>query len=176
MATITVTPDQDTIVAQVFIAAPPERVFQALTDPDQRRQWWGQQGLYRSTESYSDLRPGGKWGGGGVGADGKPFHVEGEYLEINPPRRLVYSWKASWAHPLNTTVYWDLEPQEIHGLQSRGPSKVGTGTLVKLRHEGFAGNAEQVLNHSQGWTRVMGWLQAYVERGETVDTRPAFTK
>jgi uncharacterized protein YndB with AHSA1/START domain len=35
MATVAVTPDQDAVVAEIFIAAPPERVFQAITDPDQ---------------------------------------------------------------------------------------------------------------------------------------------
>jgi uncharacterized protein YndB with AHSA1/START domain len=35
MATSAVTPDNDAVVAEVFIAAPPERVFQAITDPNQ---------------------------------------------------------------------------------------------------------------------------------------------
>lgn len=84
MATTAVTPDQDTIVAEIFVAAPPQRVFEAIADPEQRRQWWGQKGLYHTTESSSDLRPGGRWIGAGVSADGKPFRVEGEYLEIDP--------------------------------------------------------------------------------------------
>jgi uncharacterized protein YndB with AHSA1/START domain len=171
MATATITPDQDTILAEVFIAAPPERVFQAITDPEQRRQWWGQKGLYHSTDSGSDLRPGGKWWGEGVGSDGKPFRVEGEYMEIDPPRRLVYSWMPSWAHPLKTVVYWELEPREVHGLQHRGPQKMGTGTFLKLRHVGFAGNPQAAAGHQQGWIRVLGWMQAYVEKGETVETR-----
>ncbi|MBZ5706445.1 MAG: hypothetical protein LAN63_13930 [Acidobacteriia bacterium] len=35
MATISVTPNQDAVVAEIFIVAPPERVFQAITDPKQ---------------------------------------------------------------------------------------------------------------------------------------------
>jgi uncharacterized protein YndB with AHSA1/START domain len=61
MATSAVTPDNDAVVAEVFIAAPPERVFQAITDPNQMPLWWGQQGLYRVTAWKADLRPGGKW-------------------------------------------------------------------------------------------------------------------
>ena len=83
--------------------------------------------------------------------------VHGEFVEIDPPRRLSYTWVSSWM-PKNTTVLWELEHQS-------------NGTLVKLTHRGFAGNAEQAQNHSIGWTMVLGWLQAYAERGETVDNR-----
>ena len=88
MVTAAITPDQDVVTAEIFIAAPPERVFQAITDPSQMPKWWGQQGMYRVTECTGDLRPGGKWSSTGVGADGTPFRVDGEYLEIAPPRLL----------------------------------------------------------------------------------------
>jgi len=42
MSTVCITPDQDVIVAEIQIAAPPDRVFQAITDPQQVPQWWGQ--------------------------------------------------------------------------------------------------------------------------------------
>ena len=41
MATSAITPDQNVVTAEIFIAAPPERVFQAITDPTQPPQWWG---------------------------------------------------------------------------------------------------------------------------------------
>ncbi len=171
MATATVTPDQETVLAEIFIAAPPERVFQAISDPEQLSRWWGQNGLYRITERSADVRPGGKWWCAGMGADGTKFSVEGEYLEVDPPRRLVHTWIASYQGLKKTVVYWDLEPQTVHGLHPSGPKKAGTGTLVKLRHEGFVGAKDSALSHGEGWKRVFGWLQAYVERGETVDTR-----
>ena len=174
MATTAISPDQDVVTAEIFIAAPPERVFQALTDPSQPTKWWGQQGLYRVTEWNADVRVGGKWSSLGMGADGKSFTVEGEYLEIDPPRRLVYTWIASFCMgPTPTIVHWDLEPREVHGLQSRGPQKMGTGTMVKIRHTGFAVMPEgMAAGHSQGWVRVLGWMQAFVEEGKTIDTRP----
>jgi uncharacterized protein YndB with AHSA1/START domain len=171
MATATLTPNRDAVIAEIFIAAPPERVFSAITDPAQLSRWWGQAGVYRVTESTSDLRPGGKWASVGVGADGKSFRVEGEYLAVDPPRRLVQTWTSSYMGPLNTTVHWDLEPQPVHGLHPGGPKKAGTGTLLKIRHEGFATAPDQAISHGEGWKGVMAWLQAYVERGETVDTR-----
>lgn len=171
MATASVTPDQDAVLAEVFIAAPPARVFQAFTDPKQISQWWGQKGLYRVTESHTDVRPGGKWSSDGVDKDGKGFRVEGEYLEIDPPRLLVYTWIAPYTGSVVTTVRLELEPQDVHGLQHSGPKRVGTGTLVKIKHSGFASIPEQAVSHGRGWVRVFGWMQAFVERGETVDTR-----
>src|SRR5713101_5883419 len=44
MATTQITPDKNTVLAEIFIAAPPDRVFQALTDPKQMSQWWGPEG------------------------------------------------------------------------------------------------------------------------------------
>jgi uncharacterized protein YndB with AHSA1/START domain len=173
MATSAVTPDNDAVVAEVFIAAPPERVFQAITDPNQMPLWWGQQGLYRVTQWKADLRPGGKWQSDGVGADGTTFRVEGEYLEVDPPRLLVHTWIASYAATMTTVVRWELERREVHGLQSRGPHKVGTGTFVKIRHEGFAGNLAQAKSHGDGWIRVLGWMQNFIEEGKTIDAREA---
>jgi uncharacterized protein YndB with AHSA1/START domain len=171
MATIATTPDQDAVVVEIFIAAPPERVFQAMTDPAEASQWWGQKGMYRITERTADFRVGGKYSSVGVGADGKSFRVEGEYLEIDPPRLLVHTWVSSWCGSLKTVVRWELEPRNVHGLHHHGPQKMGTGTVVKVRHEGFGADQKVAADHAQGWTRVLGWMQAFVERGETVDTR-----
>jgi hypothetical protein len=42
---------------------------------------------------------------------------------------------------------------------------------VKIRHDGFAGIPAQAKSHSDGWVRVLGWMQAFVEEGKTIDTR-----
>jgi len=170
MATVAITPDQDTITGEIFIAAPPARVFQAISDPNQLPQWWGQSGLYRVTKSTMDLRPGGKWRSDGIGADGQAFYVEGEYLEVDPPRLLVHTRIGSYSGPLKTVVRWELEPHTLHGLHPSGPKKSGTGTLVRVRQEGFAGNLELATSHGEGWKRVMGWLERYIEQGLTVET------
>src|SRR5271169_3873811 len=170
MATATITPDQNAVIAEIFIASPPSRVFQAISDPTQLPKWWGQSDLYRVTKSTMDVRPGGKWRSDGVGADGKSFYVEGEYLEVDPPRLLVHTWIGSYS-PEKTVVHWELEPQTVHGLHPSGPRKAGTGTLVRLRHEGFGSDTQGAIDHGNGWKRVFAWLEAFVERGETVDTR-----
>ena len=171
MATTAITPDQDVVLAEIFIAAPPERVFQAITDPKQMPRWWGQHGLYRITEWKADLRPGGKWSSVGASADGSTFQVDGEYLEIDPPRLLVHTWIATWSGSLKTIVRWELEARDVHGLHHQGPARTGTGTVVKIRHQGFAGDPKAAAGHEQGWKRVLGWMQAFLEKGETVDSR-----
>jgi uncharacterized protein YndB with AHSA1/START domain len=161
MATSAISPDQDTIQSEVHIAAPPERVFQALTDPRQLMQWWGQKGMYHPTDWKGDVRPGGAWRCDGVSDnDGSLYNVAGEYVEVDPPRLLSYTWVASWSGPLKTLVRWDLE-------SSSG------GTRVRLNHSGFAAAPAAAQGHYQGWKRVIAWMQAYLEKGETIEARPA---
>lgn len=161
MATHAVPPDQDAIALEVQIAAPPDRVFQAISDPSQLLRWWGQQGIYHSTKWCSDLRPGGQWRCEGVSdTDGSAYHVSGEYLEVEPPSLLVHTWISSWGGPLKTIVRWTLEA-------------AAGGTLVRLQHSGFAAAPASAQAHYEGWQRVLGWMQAFVEKGITVADRPA---
>ena len=120
---------------EIFIAAPPARVFQAISDPSQLPRWWGQDGLYHVTKSSADVRAGGKWRSDGVGPDGKEFFAEGEYLEIDPPRRLVHTWVRSY-DPTIAVVRWELEPQTVNELHPSGPKKAGTGTRLRVTREG----------------------------------------
>jgi len=124
---------------EIFVAAPPARVFQAISDPSQLQRWCGQHGLYHVTKSCADVRAGGKWRSDGVGPDGKEFFVEGEYLEVDPPRRLVHTWVGSY-DPTRTVVRWELEPQTVNELHPSGPKKAGTGTRLRITQEEFAGN------------------------------------
>lgn len=162
MATAKITPDQDAVIAEIFIAAPPSRVFQAISDPNQLPRWWGQDGLYHVTKSTMDIRPGGRWRSEGMGADGRSFFVEGEYVEIDPPRLLVHTWNSSY-DTARTVVRWELEAQTVSALHPSGPKKSGTGTLVRVTQSGFAGNVKSAQGHGEGWLRVLGWLERFVE-------------
>jgi uncharacterized protein YndB with AHSA1/START domain len=159
MSAVTLTPDQDAVISEIHIAAPPDRVFAAISDPRQLVQWWGQNDKYRHTNWTGDIRPGGTWRSEGKGADGQTYEVTGEYLEVEPPTLLVYTWVASFSKHPKSFVRWELKP-------SAG------GTHVTVRHSGFAGAPEEAKKYSGGWPTVLGWMQAFVERNETVDTRP----
>ena len=158
-ATMHVSNDQDTIVSEIEIAASAERVFQALVDPRQVLLWWGQTEVYRCTEFEADVRAGDKWRSAGIGPDGRPFQVTGEYLEVQPPHLLVHSWTATWTGDAKTTVRWEVESRR-------------EGTLLRIRHSGLA--AHPGIGESyRGWPRMLGWIQALLETGETVQTRKA---
>lgn len=105
-----------------------------------------------------DLRAGGKWSTRGISQTTGEFVVHGEYLEVDPPKFLAYTWNAPWMSGVTTKVFFELAEQD-------------TGTLIKAMHSGFAGNMKQAVDHSDGWTRMLGWLQAFVERSETIDSR-----
>jgi uncharacterized protein YndB with AHSA1/START domain len=154
-----VSPDGDVIVTEIDIAASAEKVFHALIDPVQVVQWWGQAGVYRCTDFAADVRAGGKWHSAGVGPDGRPFQVSGRYLEVDPPRLLVHTWIASWTGNAETMVRWEIESQDSR-------------TTLRLRHSGLA--AHPGIGESyRGWPRMLGWIQALLEKGETVQSRMA---
>jgi len=160
MVTASITPDGDAIVSEIYIAAPPEEVFRALVDPELVVKWWGGQGAdqsFRCTHFQSNLRPGGSWRSSGIDGQGRPFEAAGEYVEIDPPRLLVQTWVASWTAQVKTTVRWELQLR-------------GDGTLVRHQHSGLAIDP-QVSKSFRGWPRILGWLRAFVEKGESVDDR-----
>ena len=135
------------ILASVEIAAPAERVFRALAS-EELVNWWGSDDLYRTTKWTGDLRVGGAWRTDGVGRDGKPFSVGGEFLEVDPPRKLVQTWRADWDGGNVTTITYRLEP-------------IAGGTRLTVKHTGFAGRAQSCEAHAEGWERVLGWLRGY---------------
>ncbi len=160
MATVSITPDQDAILGEIHVDAPAQRVFEAITDPEQLVKWWGQDNRYRLTTCHNDVRRGGQWKSVGVGADGKPFQANGEYLEVDPPRLLVYTWKGDWDGGVQSTVRWDIIASN-------------KGNLVKMRHSGFAAQPEAGKHYSGGWPTVMSWMKSFVEKGETIESRAA---
>ena len=137
------------ILATVEIAAPAERVFRALAS-EEIVNWWGSTETYRTTKWTGDLRVGGGWRTEGIGADGKPFSVGGEFVEIDPPHKLVQTWRADWDGGNVTTITYRLEP-------------IAGGTRLTLRHEGFAGRRESCAGHTEGWEKVLGWLRDHFE-------------
>ncbi len=142
----------DAIVQEITIKAPAERIFEALTNPEQRLKWWGSEGKYETMQVESDLRPGGRWMMRGTVVGGRPFVVSGEYREIERPRLLVFTWLPSWQEePSESLVRWDLE------------EKGGGVTLVRVTHSGFAN--EKARESHRGWPQILSWLEAYMQSG-----------
>lgn len=117
------------------IAATPDEVFTYLTDPEKYTRWKGQQ-------AELDPRPGGRY----RVRMGPEAVALGEYVEVEPPSRVVFTW--GWegsgdVPPGSTTVEITLRAD-------------GDGTLLRLRHTGFPSEADADL-HREGW-------QMYVSR------------
>ncbi len=137
-----------TIVQEITINAPAERIFEALTDPEQRTQWWGSAGRFQTTHVESDLRVGGKWKMSGDGF-GRPFTVTGEYREIDRPRLLAFTWLPSWqANATETLVRFELS--ETNGI-----------TTVQVTHAGLTPDGAAA---HKGWPQILDWLKRFAER------------
>jgi uncharacterized protein YndB with AHSA1/START domain len=129
---------------EVRIDAPPDAVFPYLTDPELLCRWMG-------TDATLDPRP-----GGGFRLDVTPGNVAvGEYVEVDPPRRVVFTW--GWEGDDNpvtvgsTRVEIALEPD-------------GDGTVVRLTHSGLVG--EWVERHDDGWAHYLARLAVAASGGD----------
>ena len=118
-------PGSDRVQIVRTIDAPRDAVFRAWTDPDQLRSWWGP-GEFRCPEAEVDLRPGGKYRLVMQPTSGDPFILAGTYREVEPPARLVYTWR------------WET-----------GPAADGSESLVTVEFRDQGAGTEVVLTHTE---------------------------
>jgi uncharacterized protein YndB with AHSA1/START domain len=137
-----------------LIAAPPERVFAAWTEPELLSQWSSPPGI--SIEGGDiDLRVGGHWRVTMRGADGSTREAFGTYREIVPPCRLVYThaWHLDGA-PGRTT------PETLLTIEFQPE---GSATRLKLTQTGFE-SVESRDGHRGGWSGSIDNLVALFAR------------
>jgi len=121
------------ILAFADLAAPPERVFQALSSPEITA-WWERPGVFDTREWSGDVRVGGTFRASGIGR-GQPYVLEGDFIEVERPRRLVHTWRPANG---NTTVV-------TYALTERDGS-----TRLTLEHAGFS-SADCCEATATGW-------------------------
>lgn len=124
-----------TCIATAEFAAPPDRVFRALAS-DEVTKWWVRPDVFDTREWHGDVRARARWTASGIGG-GKPYTLEGEFIEVRAPRKLVHTWHLSGTPAAPTTVTYLLEPTQ-------------SGTRVTLKHEGFT-SREGCANTAAGW-------------------------
>lgn len=138
-------------VFEIYIKTTPERLWQAITDPEMRRKYTFGVGV------YSDWTPGSSYRGGSE--DGSMTIVEGENLEVDPPRRLVQSFNALWSDEVKSEgtsrVTWEIE-------QIEDSCKL-TVTHDQLRE---GANSELYGGHMM----VLSGLKTLLETGELLTT------
>ena len=130
-------------VRRVF-DAPPQRLFQAWTTPEELKHWHAP-GPLSCVLAEIDLRVGGRFRIHMREPDGKEHRVVGAYRVIDPPKRLAYTWqwetKSTNNDLVETLVTIEFLPR-------------GTGTELVLTHEGFA-SEEARTSHEHGWSAIM---------------------
>ena len=132
-----------------LIQADPETVFRAWTEPSEMKEWYCPEGG-TVDEAEVDLAVGGRYRVAMRMPSG--LHVaHGVYREIEPPRRLVFTWQ--WEAGEGPKEGETLVTVEIH-------DRDGSTELV-LTHERFA-DAEARDGHEQGWASALNRLEAHV--------------
>ena len=137
------------ILASVEIAAPPQRVFQAIASKE-IVEWWVNPGVFDTREWTGDVRKGGRWRATGV-VGGQPYALEGEFLEVDPPRKLVHTWQRVGAPGAPTIVTYLLQQQD-------------GGTRLTVRHSGFV-PPETCARTGSGWETSLARLAEVVTAG-----------
>ncbi len=123
-----------------------EKVFRAWTEAEQLRQWKAP-GPARVTLAQVDLRVGGGYRIHMQAPDGTEYRLHGEYREIEPPARIVFTWQ------------WEHEPVERETLVTVELSEHEGETELLLTHEGFQNGVQQT-GHEQGWESTLDKLTA----------------
>jgi uncharacterized protein YndB with AHSA1/START domain len=151
-------------VFETYIKTTPERLWEAITDPEMRAKYsfgvrteskWTPGSDYTSSvpgPMPSSAEPATTWATGGQ-------IVEGENLEVDPPRRLVQSFRALWSDEVKSAgtsrVTWEIEP-------------VGSSCRLRVTHDQLADDANSELYG--GWPMILSGLKTLLETGELLDT------
>jgi uncharacterized protein YndB with AHSA1/START domain len=149
--------DEPVITFRRFVKAPPKLVFQAYTEPELLKQWWGPRYL-ELTVCEIDLRVGGSYRFVHRAPDGQEFGFHGEYREIDAPHRLV-----------NTFVFEGVPDHEA--LDTVVFEEVDGGTMVVGRsvHDSIdARNMQVASGMEQGMIETYDRLDALVGSQQTV--------
>ncbi|MGH2596379.1 MAG: SRPBCC family protein [Actinomycetota bacterium] len=130
----------DEVVREVRIEAAPTDVFPYFTDPKKLIAW-------KAASAEIDARPGGRFR---MDVTGRGDVAEGEYLDIDPPHRIRFTWQ------------WEAERSHTQ-VAASAPSVVevtltpdGDGTLLRLVHRGISGPNRD--GSAVGWTHYLARL------------------
>jgi uncharacterized protein YndB with AHSA1/START domain len=131
------TTETTSVEREIAIAASPETIWAFLVDPEKATRWMGQSASF-------DPRPGGLYR-----VEVIPDNIaRGEFVELDPPRRLVFTWG------------WEPGQDASHGVPP-GSSTVeielvpsGDGTTLRFSHTGLP-NEEAATSHAHGWDHYL---------------------
>jgi uncharacterized protein YndB with AHSA1/START domain/DNA-binding transcriptional ArsR family regulator len=138
-------------VFEIYIRTTPERLWQAITDPEIRSKY------NFGARVESDWTPGSHYEMGHPGAG--VLLGEGENLEVDPPRRLVQSARMLWSDDVKregtTRITWEIEP-------------IGDSCRLTVTHDQLREGANPELYG--GWPMILSGLKTWLETGELLTT------
>ena len=134
-----------------YILSTPEKVFDAITNPEVARRYWAH-------ENVSDWQPGSKWEH--IRADkNRVVELIGEVIECVPPKRLVLTWAnaTQYSDPTKRSrVTFDVEPLE-------------NMVRLTLTHDKLEPGSGMEKGISKGWPTVLSSLKSFLETGHGID-------
>ena len=139
-----------TTVFEIYVKTTPERLWEAITDPEMRAKY-----------SFG-VRSESEWTEGSEYLSSVPGVIEiasGENVEVDPPRRLVQTFRALWSEAVKregtSRVTWEIEP-------------VGSSCRLRVTHDQLGEGANPEL--FGGWPMILSGLKTLLESGELLDT------
>ncbi|HYC81532.1 MAG TPA: SRPBCC family protein [Solirubrobacterales bacterium] len=137
-------------VFEIYIKAAPERVWEAITDPEMRKRYSFGVGVESDWSEGSSYK---------ASVPGVVDISSGENVEVDPPKRLVQTFKALWSEDVEregtSRVTWEIDP-------------VGTSSRLRVTHDQLGEGANNEL--WGGWPMILSGLKTLIETGEDLDT------
>jgi uncharacterized protein YndB with AHSA1/START domain len=151
---IALVPDSEassgTAVFEIYVKTTPERLWEAITNPELRAKY------SFGVQTHSDWTPG---SGYTSGVPGVIDIAEGENLEVDPPNRLVQTFRALWSDEVKAVgtsrVTWEIR-------------KVGDSCQLTVIHDQLPLDANPEV--FGGWPMILSGLKTLLETGELLDT------
>ena len=134
-----------------YIAAAPQRVWDALLKPEFTSKYWG-------NDNVSDWKPGSKWEHRDSGSGER--RLAGKVVESDPPRRLVITW----AFPR------DVDDPAAHSRVTFDLAPIGDMVRLTVTHDQLAPGSDMEKGIVEGWPRVLSSLKSFLETGKALPT------
>ena len=143
--------EKTSFVYVTYIRSTPQKVFDAITQPEIARRYWGH-------ENVSDWKPGSSWEHVRANEQ-RTVELVGKVVEVSPPTRLVITWAnaSQAANPASASrVSFDVVPYE---------------SMVRLTvtHDELEAGSGMAKGIQQGWPAVLSSLKSLLETGQGID-------
>ena len=142
----------------IYIRTTPEKLWQALIEPEFTRQFWAE------TWQESEWKPGASWR---IKIPDGRVADTGEILEFEPHRRIVLTWRNEFKPELraegHSRLTYELEPQK-------------DSVKLTVLHEIDKTGSKFIQAVSQGWPPILSSLKSLLETGEALEVTRSWPK